>query len=83
MVLSIKKCAGRRCSHGHRFQFLKRLAVVTEVHQSADGLVRNVTVTYKNFRVGESVHKYSGARNTSVKISVQRLVLLVPIGDEI
>ena len=58
-----------------------RLGLVSDIHPSKDGRVRNVTVAYKNFKVGEKVHTYKGQKYTSVKRSVQRLVLLVPIEE--
>lgn len=59
-----------------------RLAIVTQVHPSPDGCVRSATVSYKNFRVGESVRVYKGTPYTSVKRSVQRLALLVPVSSD-
>ena len=56
-----------------------RLGLVLEVHPGKDGRVRNATVAYKNFKVGESVQIYKGQKYTSVKRSIQRLVLLVPV----
>ena len=58
-----------------------RLARVAEVHPSKDGHIRCATVCYKNFRVGEAVNQYKGAPYTSVKRSVQRLALLVPVSE--
>ena len=56
-----------------------RLGRVVETHPSKDGNVRKVSVAYKNFMVGKKVSEYKGVKDTIVKRSVQRLVLLVPI----
>ena len=56
-----------------------RLAIVVAIHPGKDGKVRTVTVSYKNFKIGEKVSEYKGQNYTSVKRSVQRLVLLVPV----
>ena len=58
-----------------------KLALVTGVLPSRDGKTRKVTVSYKNFKVGEKVHDYKGQVYTSVQRSCQRLVLLVPVDD--
>ena len=58
-----------------------KLALVTDVLPSRDGKTRKVTVSYKNFKVGEKVHDYKGQVYTSVQRSCQRLVLLVPVDD--
>ena len=58
-----------------------RLAKVSEVHPGSDGRVRSATVTYKHFKSGESSRTYGGAQSTSVRRSIQRLVLLVPVED--
>ena len=59
-----------------------RLARVTAVNRSKDGLVRRATVSYKNFRSGESVREYRGAKDTQVDRSVQSLSLIVPVSDD-
>ena len=59
-----------------------RLARVTAVTRSKDGLVRRATVSYKNFRSGESVREYRGAKDTQVDRSVQSLSLIVPVSDD-
>ena len=59
-----------------------RLAVVEEVHPGKDGLVRNVLVSYKNYKTGEKIHTYKGAKFTSVLRSCHRLVLLVPVEEQ-
>ena len=58
-----------------------RIALVQEVYPGKDGKVRKVKLAYKNFKCGEKVYKYSGCPDTSVLRSVQRLALLVPVGD--
>lgn len=55
------------------------LARVTKVHPSKDGKVRSVTLAYKNYKVGECVKEYRGAKDTLIVRSVQRLILLVPV----
>ena len=59
-----------------------RLARVSAVLPSSNGGVRKAKVTYKKYKVGEKVHQYSGATDTEVERSVQRLALLVPIHDQ-
>ena len=57
-----------------------RLGIVKEVFPDADGKVRRVLVTYKNFRVGNIGQKYYGVSDTvTVSRSVHRLALLVPV----
>ena len=58
-----------------------RLARVTMTHPSKDGKVRTATVSYKNFKAGETVRQYSGSKDISVTRSAQRLVLLVPVDE--
>ena len=58
-----------------------KLAAVRQVFPSTDGLVRRVSVAYKNFKIGESVYEYAGAPDVLVTRSVQKLSLLVPIQD--
>jgi hypothetical protein len=55
-----------------------RIALVQEVYPGMDGKVRKVKLSYKNFRVGDKVHKYSGSPDTIIVRSVQKLALLVP-----
>ena len=55
-----------------------RLGLIKEVHPGADGKVRRVSLTYKQYKVGEKVQTYSGAKDIVVVRSVQRLALLVP-----
>ena len=56
-----------------------RLARVREVHPGSDGCVRSALVEYKRFRTREAANEYKGASYTSVRRSIQRLVLLVPV----
>ena len=56
-----------------------RLAQVKATHPGRDGKVRIVTISYKNYRVGESIKDYGGAKDTLVRRGVQRLVLITPI----
>jgi hypothetical protein len=55
-----------------------RIARVVEVFPGVDGIVRRVSVAYKNFRVGDRTYEYTGSREVVVVRSVQRLALLVP-----
>ena len=56
-----------------------RLARVKDTFPDAHGVVRKVTICYKNYRVGESLVEYHGARDTECTRSVQRLALIVPV----
>ena len=56
-----------------------RLAVIREVFPGDDHKVRKVSLSYKIYKVGESVAQYSGAKDQVVTRSVQRLVLIVPV----
>jgi hypothetical protein len=58
-----------------------RLGLIQKVFPGNDGKVRNVTLTYKNFKIGESCSKYNGVKDTVVTRSVQRLALLVPVDE--
>ena len=58
-----------------------RVGVVREVFPGLDGIVRKVSVGYKNFKVGEQVQVYGGAKEVVVIRSVQRLALLVPVDE--
>lgn len=58
-----------------------RVALVKKVFPGKDGKVRRVTLSYKNFKVGEKLEKYSGAPDTEVMRSVHRLALLVPCNE--
>ena len=58
-----------------------KLALVADVHPGRDGKVRSATVTYKRFKVGESVKHYKGATDTAIRRGVQRLIRLVNIND--
>ena len=59
-----------------------RLALVTQTHPGKDGKVRTVTISYKNFKTGEKVNEYKGQKYTSIKRTVQRLVLLIPVEEQ-
>lgn len=61
---------------GGAFKGNYHLARVTEVFPGPDGRVRKVAVAFKNYKVGEKVHEYRGARDTVVMRSVQRLALI-------
>lgn len=56
-----------------------RLALVKDVFKGEDGKVHKVTVHYKSYCIGESVHEYRDARETVVSRAVQLLGLLVPL----
>ena len=66
-------------SNVHRGEY--RLAEVVEVFSGTDNKVRQATVSYKNYRAGEKLHEYKGAKPTIVKRSVQRLALLIPVEE--
>ena len=55
-----------------------RLARVKDVFPGIDGKVRKVSLAYKNFKAGEKISEYNGARDTIITRAVQRLALLVP-----
>ena len=59
-----------------------RLGIVQKTHPGRDGIIRVVTVGYKNFKVDEKVYQYNGQPYTTVKRRVQRLVLLVPVEEQ-
>lgn len=56
-----------------------RIALVREVYPGSDDRVRKVKLSYKNYNVGQNVHKYTGCPDATVLRSVQRLALLVPV----
>ena len=59
-----------------------RVGIVREIYPGLDGIVRKVSVGYKNFKVGEKVQEYSGAKEVVVfRSSVQRLALLGPVDE--
>ena len=58
-----------------------RLGLVKKVVPGPDGKVRRVSLSYKNFKVGEALHEYKGAPDTVVERAAQRLVLLVPVEE--
>lgn len=55
-----------------------RVARVSAVHPSDDGILRRVSVSYKLYKTHTSDHKLSGGRDVTVERSVQRLSLLLP-----
>jgi hypothetical protein len=57
------------------------IAIVRQVFPSADGVVRKVAIAYKNFKVGENVRVYSGAKDTVVLRGAHRLALLVAVEE--
>ena len=59
-----------------------KLAAVSNVFPSDDGLVRKVELKYKNYKPTDPVHKYSGVPYTIIERPVQRLVVIVPIDDD-
>jgi hypothetical protein len=56
-----------------------RLARVVEATPGEDGLVRRVSLAYKNYRVGEKIHEYKGCKDTVITRGVRRLSLVVPV----
>ena len=58
-----------------------RLARVVQVHPSKDGIARRASVAYKNYKVGEDIREYKGAKDTVVERSLQKLSLLIPIEE--
>lgn len=59
-----------------------RLGIIREVYPGKDQKVRKVLLSYKIYKVGESVAQYSGAKDQLVTRSVQRLVLIVPVDQD-
>ena len=58
------------------------IAVVKQVYPSKDGIVRRVSLGYKNFRVGEKVHEYRGSPEVVITRGVKNLALLVGVDDK-
>ena len=58
-----------------------KLGIVTDVKPSRDGRVRRAEVTYKRYRVGESIYECRGAKDVKVTRSAQRLALLIPVEE--
>lgn len=59
-----------------------QLAQVTKSEPGKDGRVRSVELSYKRYLSShKGTHSYTGGTNVTVKRSVQRLVLLVPIDE--
>ena len=58
-----------------------RLGLIKEVFPGIDGKVRKVSLTYKNYKIGEKISQYSGAKDTVVIRTVQKLALLVSVDE--
>ena len=58
-----------------------RLARVKQTFPDDKGVVRNVLISYKNYKVGERLVDYGGAKDQDCTRSVQRLALIAPIED--
>ena len=58
------------------------LAVVKEVNLSRDGLVRSCTVQYRIPNPKDVVRRYTGGKEVTLKRSVQRLTLLLPVEEQ-
>ena len=56
-----------------------RLGMINEVVAGNDGKVRRALVKYKNYKLGERDHEYTGREEVVVSRSVHRLALLVPV----
>ena len=59
-----------------------RLARVKQVYPDSSGTVRKVTIAYKNYKVGEKLVEYSGAKDQECSRPAQRLALIVPVDSE-
>ena len=59
-----------------------QLAQITKAEPGKDGIVRTVDLKYKKYISShKGIHSYTGGTDVTVKRSVQRLVLLVPIDE--
>ena len=59
-----------------------QLAQITKAEPGKDGIVRTVDLKYKKYISSQKgIHSYTGGTDVTVKRSVQRLVLLVPIDE--
>ena len=58
-----------------------RLARVKKTFPDEKGVVRKVTIAYKNYRVGEKLVEYKGVKDQECTRSVQRLALIVPVNN--
>ena len=58
-----------------------RLARVKKTFPDDKGVVRKVTIAYKNYRVGEKLVEYKGVKDQECTRSVQRLALVVPVNN--
>jgi len=64
------------------FRGQHRIALVKKTFPGKDGKVRHVTLTYKNYRVGEKVTNYAGGTDCEVNRSVHKLALLIPCDEK-
>ena len=53
------------------------IAKVKNVYPSKDGIVRRVDIVYRNFKVGDKIHKYKASPEVVVTRGVKNLGLLV------
>ena len=61
-----------------------QLAKVTEAQADSDGMVRTVEVGYKRYKATEKgTARYTGGSTTTLRRSVQRLVLIVPVEEPV
>ena len=59
-----------------------RLATVSDVFPSDDGLVRKVELKYKNEKPDESKKVYTGVPYTKIERPVQTIVVIIPVDGE-
>ena len=59
-----------------------RVGRITQTHPDSSGLVRTVTVEYRKRDVREDPMVYKSKPLVKEEMSVQRLVLLVPIAEQ-
>jgi len=61
-----------------------QLAKVTEAQADSDGMVRTVEIGYKRYKATEKgTARYTGGSTTTLRRSVQRLVLIVPVEEPV
>ena len=58
-----------------------RLASISNVFPSDDGIVRKVELQYKNEKHGEPKNIYSGAPYTKIERPVQKIVVIIPVNE--
>ena len=58
------------------------IAQIAATHPDKDGIVRRVSLRYKNHKVGGNVRLYTGAPDTVITRSVQRIAPLVDVDAE-